>query len=469
MAQPVTSKLLECPLEIHNEIFEYLLPYSIPEEDRPPTLRQANMWQARSGFVGLFCTNRSISENALEYFYGKNTFVVDIVTTGRNDTKPLFKFHCLPEQNRPGQSETYHKAVHFPALAPRNIARIRKIQVKLKFSLRSPSSGSPVYFPNCVQYDWTGHRNITGHLLVQVIQARKVLRKCEHLSWLEIKLETDTIHWCFLSRTLHGIESTWIATPIQFTLSLLGTHKINKVQIVGTSSEEPSVHTLERIVPNLERMPALGERITFDAEERFQFSIWRFMIAHLVWPRNIIKVPQEYPDSKFKLQYETADKGAYTIIADSFVLHCFVHFNRGMKVCSLHYEDYRGDRLPSEPLTCPRVAALPCGHDMRAFDRIIIRAIGAGVLGLIQVTISMAAFLRGLEHKGYVEICIDSFHSDVLPRRSPLADQILSPLGNLNGVNNCRDARIMGNLLKDNPDKVRLAETAMTFPAHRRE
>ena len=112
-----TSHLLSLPLELRRQIYRYTLPRTFPLTKTNP----APTWQ--KGNTSILATNKQIYEEAIDMMYGSSTFVVEV-----NYDCISFMYRWFATEGSAVSNRLEEHA--FPeAIAPRNIARIRKLRV----------------------------------------------------------------------------------------------------------------------------------------------------------------------------------------------------------------------------------------------------------------------------------------------------------------------------------------------------
>ena len=188
MASSTGCTLLTLPPEILQEIFSYLLPYSTEWNQQAVNDKQIVVWQARHGSTGLLTVNRIISEIALSYLYGKNTFILTVSCCNTERPLAYFEFYGYPEHTRPGAFPTCLKFVqaYYP-MTTKNIERMRNvhISIQLELSCRKILDGKRSINAQHVC------RLINRCLMKQVFATKAITRHCHKMTSTQIKLHID--------------------------------------------------------------------------------------------------------------------------------------------------------------------------------------------------------------------------------------------------------------------------------------
>ncbi|KAL9076883.1 MAG: hypothetical protein Q9157_003518 [Trypethelium eluteriae] len=474
MADRDTPPLLSCPIEILHRIFYYLLPYTITFDEHLPEDQKIHEWEARSGFIGIFSANRIISDRALEYLYGENTFTLDTTTLsppvslGPNG---YFEYLALRDPGVVHPVGIYSKIMQADTMMPRHASRMRKIRVNLRFEWHE-------CFSSCGLGTHCGQHRRIALLLEQVFKVREVLEQCVELVYLEIRLSLSMGFHQGLCGCDPGMQRKWILGPIKHVLSLLRLSRIARFQVKSHGRiqyPERFLDVLRLITPQLENQPALGTAMTFNLPRAVQKLVWEFMLPHSIGPGELSEIDQGHSGMDTILSHESPASVppvlgrevifARTIVSNPFIAHLYIRSIAGFKWCHLRYQEH-GLYPGNHPRrACPSIFDFGYSKGMLSFNKIRIDIEVQDVGGAVQASANAAVFLNLVLLKGIVTIKYTFSNGVILNGHPGSVHQILEPLWHWQtGVRSCKKVRIRG-LANRNPGAVwALKQFMETYP-----
>ena len=440
-----TSGFEACPVEVQNEIFSYLLPHYIPDNELPLELQgqPEPIWQTRPGFSGLFCVNRAISERALIYFYGKNNFVVNMFS---EQGQAHFGFHSLDEKQHP----SFRNSTQLGAIPTTNLVHIRNLQIKLAISWERQDTWDIPWNRNTHR----GRSKIISQLWPQIVNTRTLLEQCPNLHHLGIKLEVGpkNYHHPYDS---YGPGGKWFAVVVQNALKLLKTRPLPKIQL-----NPEDQRALDVVATTIDDMPPLAATaVLSDLPIKIQESIWRFMIPNNIVPGKLAKMAEQDPNTDTHLLYASSVPRLSTVgvdeifarvmITNAYVAQCFVEKLEGRpRTFHLRYDQRDLDPSPSNQPCFPTVADFGCPYQMDAFDKMEFESETQGTPWAVQAATHTAIFLGQVNKKTSITIKYDSCDGVALPKSSADIHRVLHPLWDEStGVKGFKKVEITGSLI----------------------
>jgi hypothetical protein len=161
---------LKLPLEIRQQIYNYVLPYT---RSLPPPAHAASSVIWRRGNINLMLTNRQICDECRNILYGSNTFVIDISFDGIK-----FRYRwLLPSGLAPNRAYGF-----FEQFPPNNISRMRHLIVNV---IHVDSYTGMIKY-NC------GGRGLTDGLRLRVESFVEALSTAQSLRSVRVRLSVGT-------------------------------------------------------------------------------------------------------------------------------------------------------------------------------------------------------------------------------------------------------------------------------------
>ncbi|MCJ1336462.1 hypothetical protein MMC09_001738 [Bachmanniomyces sp. S44760] len=183
-------RFLELPQELRYQIYDFTLPSTVQRKgtyqrfDTRYTIDHGIVWLR--GNTSLLATNKQISREAMDVFYGRNTFAIDIAWGG-----PVFDYQYVWHD---GNLAAYNIAIGRPrmlprrgsmafpeGLAPGNVKLIGHISVRIHHADR---------YTGMMKYNYGG-RGLTDGLTDQVKVFCQALGTCNEIKHLHIEFQND--------------------------------------------------------------------------------------------------------------------------------------------------------------------------------------------------------------------------------------------------------------------------------------
>ncbi|KAI9687474.1 MAG: hypothetical protein M1822_002084 [Bathelium mastoideum] len=432
--------LMNCPAEVHEQIFTYLLPSfweETPMSRKNPFKSSVTKWRARTRYSALFTVNRIISQRALDLLYAQNILVINPHATDlkklnpniaiRFDTPDDLKQSWLKEwsERQPRYKRDAEQHIKgLPKMEWRGrtrvrandiqrlltVARVQRIQISLTF----PTQDLADYPRGTTTPPAQKRARVVATLLKQIYLAKRVIEACPNLAYLKVVLNLDSRK--LIEQAVYPNDDLFEAavyTIVKNALRLFMTQTINKIQIEHPFSENskkdiyaywPAVNPLNRSVSEYEGKRPLGNAITFGLSLSQQHGVWKLMLLYSLTPADLTKSLEERRRADTTLRFATLKMRAYVVAKKDFVFLVAVKGPREMRACQIHYVQVTSSHGPGGLPTCPAVATSDSPKPPAALSDVTVKIDALDQDGAMQATKEVAIFLRERERKEKMEI-----------------------------------------------------------------